>query len=336
MRKSKLQAFHEKVHTWYAQHGRQDLPWRKTDDAYAIWISEVMLQQTQVKTVLARFYYPFLKRFPSLQSLAEASEEAVLKQWQGLGYYSRARNLHRAAQLASPALPNHFDGLIALPGIGKNTANAVLAFGFHQPVAILEANVKRVVARIAALETPTDAELWQQAERLLDPTHPFDYNQAMMDLGALVCTPKAPDCAICPANNICEGKHDPARYPQKRVRKAVPTREMAILIEEDSESRIFVQARNSRFLGGLYGMREWPKESFIPEANDRQLGAITHIYSHFRLEAEIWYRRYSEPRNSPDWVERKTLTQLPLSQADIKALTVAWPDFRPALPHSEA
>jgi A/G-specific adenine glycosylase len=334
--KSKQQAFHRALSAWYRTQGRHDLPWRQTNDAYPIWISEVMLQQTQVATVLARFYHPFLERFPTIEALASASEEQVLKHWQGLGYYSRARNLHKAAQLTAPALPDTAEGLLALPGIGKNTAHAILAFGFRRPVAISEANVKRVIARIFALETPTDAELWDKAHALLNEDDAFDYNQAMMDLGAMVCTPKNPDCSSCPAAVICAGQKDPLRYPQKKAKKVVPIRRHIMLIRRDRDGRLFLQPRETRFLGGLYGFPQEEAASFIPEKNDRKLGSVTHIYSHFRLEADVWLREEDQRANSPDWHDRDTIAALPLSGADIRALTVVWPDFRSALPPSAA
>ena len=176
-----------------------------------------MLQQTQVATVLARFYEPFLNRFPTIATLAAASEQEVLQQWQGLGYYSRARNLHAAArQIVASSQPTDASGWRALPGIGQNTANAIAAFAHHQPVAILEANVKRVACRIFALQQPTPAQCWQAAEALLNPQQPFDHNQAMMDLGSQICTPRTPNCPQCPANTICQGKTAPEFFPQKK------------------------------------------------------------------------------------------------------------------------
>ena len=189
-----LAEFHRKLHAWYEAHGRHDLPWRTTADPYAIYISEIMLQQTQVKTVLERFYFPFLKRFPTLQSLADAPQADVMKHWEGLGYYRRAANLHKAAKQAAPSMPDSVEGLLSLSGIGQNTAHAVAAFAYKLPVPVLEANVKRVVARIFALETPTPNQWWDAAWALLNTDNPFDYNQAMMDLGSAICTPKARAC----------------------------------------------------------------------------------------------------------------------------------------------
>src|SRR5262249_17261464 len=181
-------------------------PWRNTRDAYHIYISEIMLQQTQVKTVLERFYMPFLKQFPTIEKLTNAPQKDVLKAWQGLGYYNRAINLHEATKQCEHALPKTPEALAALPAIGKNTANAIPAFAYHPPGAVMEANVKRVLSRIFAMKTPDEKTLWEKAATLLDRNEPFDYNQAMMDLGSMVCTKRAPKCRECPASGICVGK----------------------------------------------------------------------------------------------------------------------------------
>ncbi len=325
--KSKIRAFHSELRKWYASHGRKDLPWRNTDDPYPIYISEVMLQQTQVKTVLERYYFPFLERFPSLTALAEAPEGDVLKRWEGLGYYNRAINLHKAAKQAQPKLPDSEEDLIALPGIGKNTARAVLAFGFHKPAAILEANVKRVVHRIFALEKADDKTMWECAERLLDAEHPFDYNQAMMDIGAMVCTKTKPDCTACPASGMCQGKAEPERYPAPKPKKAVPTHKRFLVIWEDEKGLIFLPKRESRHLNGLHGLPQYDSreeialEGYQP-ASLTTLGNIVHVYSHYRLEAEVLRAPYPHRSNQPDWIAKRAITKIALSKADHKALAL--------------
>jgi len=320
-----LRNFHLALLRWYKTHGRHDLPWRNTEDAYHIWLSEVMLQQTQVATVRERFYPPFLKKFPTIEALAAAPPEAVMKAWEGLGYYSRARNLHKAAvQLAGNAktarmnkasLPAEVSELIALPGIGRNTASAIAAFAYHQPVAILEANVKRIVARIFALETPTDEQLWSGADALLNSAHPFDHNQAMMDLGAMVCIPKKPDCPNCPANRICEGKHAPESYPQKKAKKAVPTRHVNIMVARDTAGRFYLEQRSDKLLGGLWGFPQSP--STITTAGD-----VTHIHSHFRLEGHLveTLEKMKNPRGG--WYSKAEIATLPISKLDHKVLAL--------------
>lgn len=322
-----LHRFHRALGAWYAAHGRHDLPWRNTPDPYAIWVSEVMLQQTQVETVRTRFYAPFLARFPTLEALATAPREAVMKAWEGLGYYRRAGHLHEAAKRvvsekslvvsknSRTAYDSRLTTLLALPGVGRNTAHAILAFGFHQPYAVMEANVKRVLARLFALEHPSDAELWQLAEALLNYAEPFNYNQAMMDLGAMLCTPKAPDCAACPAAFFCEGKTSPEHYPAKKLAKKVPTRRVVIVVQRDAKGRLLLEQREDKLLGGLYGFVQIPHPAHdvrrpLPQGEVKKaarnlsprersktatpfwgegncIGHITHVYSHFRLQAEV-------------------------------------------------
>lgn len=326
--KAALSAFHSELHRWYAAHGRRDLPWRNTADSYAIYISEVMLQQTQVQTVLARFYGPFLRRFPTLQALADAPKEAVLKQWEGLGYYSRAANLHKAARLSAPELPRTVEALMALPGIGRNTAHAIAAFAYHEPVPVMEANVKRVLCRVFALENPSPETLWEHAFHLLDTKQPFDYNQAMMDIGATVCTKRNPSCDICPANSICIGKSDPSHYPTAKAKKATPVRRFRIVVWNDAAlARVYLSPRDTAFLGGLYGFAEYPAEtetvSFMNRAYDLQkagllLGEVNQTYSHFRAEAEVWRMDVDSQGENDGWYSLSETQTLALSGIDHK------------------
>ncbi len=316
--------YHADIAAWYKTHGRKDLPWRNTDDAYHIYISEVMLQQTQVSTVLQRYYFPFLERFPTLQALADAPQEAVLKCWEGLGYYSRARNLHKAAQLAAPALPDSVEELLHLPGIGKNTAHAVACFGFGRAVPIMEANVKRVLHRLTASNSMNEAELWNCAEHYLDTKQSFDYNQAMMDIGATICTPKQPKCLLCPVNRHCKGKESPELYPEKKSKKTVPVRKKNIIILR-SGSHYHMKPRTTQFLGGLYGFVEIPREDTsyhdISLSEMTLIGGIEQKYSHFTLDG-IVYLCDTEAENTKDWHDIDSLKTLPSSKADHKAIAL--------------
>jgi A/G-specific adenine glycosylase len=369
-----LRKFHASLAKWYQTHGRHDLPWRNTKDPYPIWLSEVMLQQTQVATVRERFYFPFLEKFPTIEALAAAPRESVMKAWEGLGYYRRAGFLHEAAKLVSssracpgisrnmrPLLPTAqewnmlqeipgqarddslLQSLLSLPGVGKNTAHAILAFAYHQPVAILEANVKRVVARVFALETPSEAELWAGAEMLLNKTAPFDYNQAMMDVGSLICTPKKPRCGECPAHSICQGNASPERYPAPKAKKKIPTREVLIHVREDARGRLFLEKRAEALLGGLYGFVQTPYKTSKKrrvashgeplaagvsakrvggEAPPSIIGQVTHTYSHFKLIGQVVYERIASKPNAPDWHTREEIAALPLSTLDHKVLAL--------------
>ena len=303
---------HEELLHWYTRHGRRDLPWRRTRDPYRIYISEMMLQQTQVKTVLERFYFPFLERFPTLQSVADAELEEVLHAWQGLGYYRRARYIHAAARLAAPELPTDPEELVKLPGIGKSTAHAIAAFAAHAPVPILDANVRRILHRFFAQKKATEKELWRLAEELLDRENPYDYNQAMMDIGATVCLPKAPRCDACPLRSECRGKEAPLLYPEKKAKKSRPVRRTRYLLIEQG-SKILMKRRETEMLGGLW---ELPVVDEIPETAEK-LFEIVHDYSHFRRIAEVWRCETCEGI-AGEWLGADTLHEVPVSSLERK------------------
>lgn len=298
---------------WYHSHGRKNLPWRQDASPYHIYISEIMLQQTQVKTVLDRYYFPFLETFPTLQDIANAPIEKVLKAWEGLGYYTRARNLHKAALTCSGKLPSTPEELLALSGIGQNTAHAILAFGHHQPYPLLEANIKRIIARLYALENPSEKELWQRAWDLLDTQYSFDYNQAMMDLGALVCTPKIPDCSHCPYTLTCRGKENPLLYPTPKIKKKVPTKKLyALVLKQEEKFGLIV--RKEKLLGGLWGFTqrlEKPKDA-------QEVGRVTHTYSHFKLELTVLTCK--DKTGTDGWFSPEEIKSLALSRVDLKIL----------------
>lgn len=318
-------SIHKTLYIWYNAHGRKTLPWRNTDDSYAIYISEIMLQQTQVKTVLGRFYHPFLSAFPNLESLAQAEEKEVLKYWQGLGYYNRAIHLHKTAkQLATEGyktLPDDVEMLQSLPGIGRNTAHAIAAFAFHQPVPVMEANVKRVLSRIHAIKEPNDTILWNHAYTLLDQDSPFDYNQAMMDIGAMVCTKAQPQCGACPFAEICQGKTSPNDYPQKKAKKKTPIRKKVIIAHQRIDDGYYwLRPRTSRFLNGLYGFMEHNSEDTASSPEWTSIGHVSQTYSHFQLEAEIYHSPSPSPANDGEYYSIYEIESLPLSRADEKIL----------------
>lgn len=303
---------HNAIEKWYKQHGRVTLPWRTTNDPYAIYLSEVMLQQTQVKTVLERYYFPFLKRFPTLKSLAEAPLDDVLKLWEGLGYYNRAKNLHKTAQSIT-TLPNTIEALIALPGIGKNTAHAIATFAFKQPVPIMEANVKRILCRLHRLTTPSEKELWEIAYKMVDTKNPFDYNQAMMDIGATLCTPKNPQCTQCPLESICQGKEEPTLYPTKKKR-IVPTKEHYIMISLYNEKLSLTQ-REGKFLHGLWG---FPSTN-VPLCASEYIGEVSHAYTHFKLKCNVYLHHETEPTKE-HYFTTSQIHKLAISKVDEKIL----------------
>jgi A/G-specific adenine glycosylase len=301
---------HKNILTWYQKHGRLNLPWRTTNDPYHIYLSEVMLQQTQVKTVLERYYFPFLEKFPTLKALGDAPLDDVLKMWEGLGYYNRAKNLHRTATLVDE-LPSDIDELVKLPGIGKNTAHAVATFAYHQPVPIMEANVKRILCRQNRLKTPDEKKLWEIAYKLVDKVNPFDYNQAMMDIGATICLPKNPKCELCPLSEICKGKVEPTLYPTKKKR-IVPTREENILVSVYDDTLSLTQ-RKGKFLHGLWGFESVD----IPLCAAEYIGEVTHTYTHFKLICKV-YVYYESCPEQINYFNETEIQELAISKVDEK------------------
>jgi len=311
---------HKEIQNWYKKHGRVDLPWRMTENPYHIYLSEVMLQQTQVKTVLERFYFPFLKKFPTLKALGEAPLDDVLKLWEGLGYYTRAKNLHKTAQIllaqgSVPTLPSEIDRLIKLPGIGNNTAHAVAVFAYKKPLPIMEANVKRILCRLHRLKTPTDKELWELAYGLVDKANPFNYNQAMMDIGATLCTPKNPSCELCPLSSICKGKDEPTLYPTKKKR-VVPTREQNIMVSVYNE-KLSLSQRSGKFLHGLWGF----PATEVPLCASEYIGEVTHAYTHFKLICKVYV--YDElDQEQEHYFSSQEIRKLAISKVDDKILNL--------------
>ncbi len=308
--KQEGETIHKNIQEWYKIHGRVDLPWRTTSDPYHIYLSEVMLQQTQVTTVLARYYYPFLKKFPTLKLLGESPLDEVLKMWEGLGYYNRAKNLHTTAGLIGE-LPSEIEALIALPGIGKNTAHAIATFAYKKPVPIMEANVKRILCRLYKLKTPKDKELWEIAYILVDKINPFNYNQAMMDIGATLCTPKNPKCDVCPLLDLCEGKNNPTLYPAK-IKKIVPIREQNIILYVYNDTLSLTQ-RTGNFLHGLWGFGA----TETPPCASEYIGEVRHAYTHFKLLCKIYmYDELNAEQNHYFTVQE--IQRLAISKVDEK------------------
>jgi len=290
---------------WHRRHGRHDLPWQRTRDPYRIWVSEIMLQQTQVSTVIPD-YARFLKRFPDIATLARARLDTVLHHWTGLGYYARARNLKKAAQIIvrehDGRFPRDIHSVVKLPGIGRSTAGAILAFAFGQRHPILDGNVKRVLARLHAIETPvsqrgTEERLWSLADEYTPGRRVADYTQAIMDLGATLCTPRKPDCARCPLAMSCKAFADgaPERYPVRSARKALPVKKTVMLLIRDAHGRVLLTRRPpNKLWGGLWSFPECPTVPAAARASREQFGlrittrkswpVLRHSFSHFHLD----------------------------------------------------
>ncbi|MGY0503824.1 A/G-specific adenine glycosylase [Luteimonas sp. e5] len=301
-------AFASRLLAWFDQHGRHDLPWQHPRTPYRVWLSEIMLQQTQVATVIP-YFQRFVDALPELGALAAAPLDRVLGLWSGLGYYSRARNLHAAARICvekhGGALPEHFDDLLALPGIGRSTAAAILAQAWNHPRAILDGNVKRVLSRLHAVDgwpglPAVEKTLWALAAQAL-PTSPTlrarmaDYTQAQMDFGATVCTRARPRCDICVFAADCHAlrQQRTGELPAPRPRKPLPQRETHMLWLRDSEGRSLLQRRPAQGVwASLWSLPEAEDEAGIDalrlrharNASDVQsLAGIDHVFSHYRL-----------------------------------------------------
>ena len=295
--------FAERVLAWFERHGRKDLPWQQQPTPYRVWVSEIMLQQTQVKTVIP-YYQRFMARFPDVTSLADAPQDDVLHHWSGLGYYARARNLHKAAQqirdVYGCVFPEQFEQVEALPGIGRSTAGAILSLACGQHHAILDGNVKRVLARYHAVHgwsggSAVLRELWALSETATPTQEVAAYNQAMMDLGATLCRRGKPDCERCPLHEGCMARQQGIQrdLPSPRPRKALPVREVRMLLLQDAQQSVWLQQRPpSGIWGGLWSfpefaevdaMRDWLDKQGL-EADTQEWNVVRHTFSHFHLD----------------------------------------------------
>lgn len=296
-------SFSTAVLDWFDEHGRHDLPWQADKTAYHTWISEIMLQQTQVATVIP-YFQRFIERFPDVHTLAEAEQDEVLHLWTGLGYYARARNLHKAAKMVvseyGGQFPETVDELETLPGIGRSTAGAVLSISTGKRAAILDGNVKRVLARFYAVEgwpgtTAVQKELWAHAERNTPHERVGDYTQAMMDLGATLCTRSKPSCLLCPLQPHCgafaKGMTD--KLPAPRPKKVLPEKQTLMLILRNEQGQLMLYQRPPTGLwGGLWSfpqvqdLRDAHTETGLVIDPDRcqPLAPLRHTFSHFHLD----------------------------------------------------
>jgi A/G-specific adenine glycosylase len=283
------ETFARNLVAWQRRHGRRGLPWQGTRDPYRIWLSEIMLQQTQVAAVIP-YYERFLKRFPNVRALAAADEEEVLELWSGLGYYARGRNLHAASRLIvqKKTFPGSAKEILELPGVGRSTAAAIAAFAFGERAAILDGNVKRVLARYRGIagfpgDRAIETKLWDLAEELLPAKDIAVYTQALMDLGATVCV-RAPRCALCPVRKSCVARKTGrvAQIPAPRPRKALPTRHATWLLLRHNGEILLERRPGSGVWGGLWAFPE-SEPPGIEIAARRKLGELEHGFSHFHL-----------------------------------------------------
>ena len=349
---------------WYAR-GHRDLPWRRTRDPYRIWVSEIMLQQTRVETAIP-YYERFLVRFPDVEALAAADLDEVLKAWEGLGYYARARNLHRAAGIVVAShdgrMPRALDAVQALPGVGRSTAGSILCFAHGQRHPVVDGNVKRVLLRLYAVaedmaRPPVDRWLWRAAETLVaSAPDPADHNQALMDLGARLCAPKRPICGGCPLKRWCEARRRGTHHeiPHRRRARAIPHYTIGVGVIRNARGEVFVQKRPAEgLLGGLWEFpggkreererltetvrREVAEELGMEVAVGAKIATIHHAYTHFRITLHAYHctlvgsvrRPRSRAADAWQWLRVTRLSDLAFPRANQRILELLLAD--PAL-----
>lgn len=301
-------SFSTRLLKWFDQHGRKDLPWQNPQTPYRVWVSEIMLQQTQVSTVIP-YFLTFIARFPDVQTLAQAEQAEVLNYWSGLGYYARCRNLHKSAQQIvnqhQGEIPATAHELMALSGIGKSTAHAILSLAYHQPKAICDGNVKRVLARWTAQEEVSDKakgieKLWQMAETLQSNDRPADYTQAIMDLGAILCTRANPKCDVCPLAQDCQALHlaqtqemTVTQFPRKSQKTQKPEKSCAMYLLQHPDGSLWLNApeKEEGLWGGLYQLPQtMPTRLLHTEEKMIPLETTQHIFTHFKLNIQPYWQ----------------------------------------------
>jgi len=335
------EAIQNRLLRWFEENKR-DLPWRRTQDPYAVWVSEIMLQQTQVATVIP-YYQKFLKSFPTLRHLAKANLSKVLKIWEGLGYYSRARNFHRASQIVL----NHFHGkipdtlkdLLSLPGIGRSTAGAILSFAFHKEAPILDGNAKRVLSRLFVVSgspggRETEQFLWKISESLIPKGYSNPFNQALMDLGSIICTPKYSQCPKCPLRHLCKGylSGEPEIYPLRIIKKVIPHIAAVSAVIEKDRKVLLCQRPPKGLLGGLWEFPNWKieekrrtrlrlrlrntikKEIEMNVEVKKFIGTFRQTFSHFKLTLHVYHCQHLNGIVKGKWVPIRNLHLLPMSR----------------------
>lgn len=346
---NEIKIFRRNLLEWYRLNQRP-LPWRQTSDPYSIWVSEVMLQQTQVQTVVP-YYHGFIHRFPDVQCLAAADLQDVLKCWEGLGYYGRARNLHHAANTVMThcwgTIPDTLKEFRQLKGVGEYIAAAVMSIAFGYPHAVVDGNVKRVLARLYMIDNPVNQSASHKvfrhvAETLLDTSEPGIFNQAIMELGALVCKPVNPECSNCPVCSYCKAwkSRTAARYPKRVRSKKTPEYHIAVGVVRKNGRILITQRKTEGLLGGLWEfpggkvkngesaqaacVREIAEETGLTVCVDSYLTRIKHAYTHFKIAMDVFICTHESGRvklSGPEdfrWIKLKEIKQYPFPGANHK------------------
>lgn len=336
---------------WYREEAR-DLPWRRTKDPYRIWLSEIILQQTRVDQGTP-YYERFVTTFPTVEDLAAASEDQVLKLWEGLGYYTRARNLHAAAKIVAEKhdgkFPEKAELLQLLPGVGRYTAGAIGSIAFGERVPVVDGNVKRVLARLFNIErsideTETEKDLWAMAGKLVPKDAPGDFNQAVMELGARVCTPKKPSCDACPVAPSCIARADGTQLerPVRKAKKAVPHKEIVVAVIQQDGDYLIGRRPPEGLLGGLWEFpggkveaKETHQQALIRECKEElgvtvkpggMVACVKHAYTHFKVTLNVYRCTITKGKPKPKthtelrWVPREEFADLAFPKANHKFL----------------
>ncbi len=301
---------HKTLLQWYKNNGRHHLLWRNTNEIYHIYLSEIMLQQTQVNRVMSEYYPKFLEKFPTLEKLSTAPLDEVLSSWSGLGYYSRARNLHKTAQKCPDRLPEDINELQKLPGIGKYTASAICSFGYHQKVSVVDTNIARVLKRYFALIDVLDKQVWENADSFLNVKEPTKHNLALMDLGSMVCTPTNPLCQECPLFKNCQGKENPEIYTKKK-KKEYESLDLFYGIYTKNNKIALVQTT-----GKMY--KEMLELPTVDPIDEQFLGKFKHSYTKYRLSVKLY--KVENLSDKIVWVDLEKIDTTPVSSLTKKAL----------------
>jgi A/G-specific adenine glycosylase len=304
-----MKQIHKKLLSWYKEHGRHELPWRNTQDLYHIYLSEIMLQQTQVNRVRDEYYPQFLAKFPTLEALGEAPLDDVLAAWSGLGYYRRAKNLHATAQLTKNALPQSVKELKELPGIGAYTASAICCFALEQDVPVVDTNIARVLKRHYALLDVKEKTIWEKAEHLVNAKDPRHHNLALMDLGSMVCTPKNPQCSLCPLEESCQGKQEPESYTQTKKKEYI-----------SMELFFGAYIKNGKVALELSSNNMYKDMLVLPSVEpleENLLGTFKHAYTKYRLSVSIY--EVEEIEGDFVWLSPQEFASAPISSLTKKA-----------------
>ncbi len=304
-----MKTIHKTLLAWYDAKGRHQLPWRNTDNLYHIYLSEIMLQQTQVNRVRDEYYPQFLEKFPSLETLANATLEDVLASWSGLGYYRRAKNLHATAQLVKNNLPHKELELLKLPGIGRYTASAICCFGLSQNIPVVDTNISRVIKRFFALVDAKDKEVWDKATTIINQKKPRDHNLALMDLGSLICLPKNPKCTECPLQENCLGKDEAEMYTKTKKKEYITMELFFGIYIKDNQIALKYSDDNMYKDMLVLPSVEPIEENFI--------GQFKHAYTKYRLDVKLY--TLEEFEGDVIWIDLSNFDDAPISSLTKKA-----------------